>query len=263
MRRLPGVSGLCQAARSIGGVTTLGSGQHGRLVAVIPAHDEGRRIGRVVAEACRHLPVLVIDDGSTDDTAEVAEAAGARVIRQVPNQGKGAALRTGFAAALADGADAVITLDADGQHDPVEIPAFLGLYARRSIGGEPTELIVGRRSFRRMPVVRRVANWLGTVTLSAAVGRWVHDNQSGYRLIGRRLMTAMLDSDESGFAFEVEMIAVSLREGWSIGWVPIRTIYGDETSHIRAGDHLREFLAVTGRARRISRAPAQQPKVSA
>jgi hypothetical protein len=67
----------------------------------------------------------------------------------------------------------------------------------------------------------------------------------------------MLDSTESGFAFEVEMIAVCLREGWSIGWVPIRTIYGDETSHIQPGEHLREFLAVTARARRISRAPAQ------
>lgn len=235
-------------------MTTVGSVQRDQVVVLIPAHDEGPRIARVVAAASRHLPVLVVDDGSSDDTAAAAEAAGARVVRQSPNQGKGAALRAGFAAALAEGAAAVITLDGDGQHDPTEIPSFLGLYARRSIGGLSTELIVGRRSFRRMPIVRRVANWLGTVTLSAAVGRWVHDNQSGYRLIGQRLMTAMLDSKESGFAFEVEMIAVCLREGWSIGWVPIRTIYGDETSHIKPGQHLREFLAVTGRARSIARA---------
>ena len=262
-RKANGLSGSWQAARSIGGVTTVGSGQRGSVVALIPAHDEGPRIARVVAAAGRHLPVLVVDDGSSDDTAGAAEAAGARVVRQSPNQGKGAALRAGFAAALAEGAEAVLTLDGDGQHDPSEIPAFLGLYARRSIGGVPTELIIGRRSFRRMPPVRRVANWLGTVTLSAAVGRWVHDNQSGYRLIGRRLMTAMLDSRESGFAFEVEMIAVCLREGWSIGWVPIRTIYGDETSHIRPGQHLREFLAVTGRARRIARSHADAPKPGA
>jgi glycosyltransferase involved in cell wall biosynthesis len=256
-RRGRRISGSWQAARRIGGVTTIGSGARSRVIAVIPAHDEGQRIARVVAAAARHLPVLVVDDGSTDDTAAAAEVAGARVIRQSPNQGKGAALRAGFVAALEDGAEAVLTLDGDGQHDPSEIPAFLGLYARRSIGGVPTELIVGRRSFRRMPPVRRLANWLGTVTLSAAVGRWVHDNQSGYRLIGRRLMTTMLDSRESGFAFEVEMIAVCLREGWSIGWVPIQTIYGDETSHIRPGQHLREFLAVTGRARRIARSPAE------
>jgi glycosyltransferase involved in cell wall biosynthesis len=257
-----GLSGPCQAARSIGGVSTVGSGERGRVVALIPAHDEASRIGRVVAAACRQLPVIVVDDGSSDGTAAAAEAAGAEVIRQSPNQGKGAALRAGFAAALADGAEAVVTLDGDGQHDPSEIAAFLGLYARRSIGGMPTELIVGRRSFRRMPPVRRVANWLGTVTLSAALGRWVHDNQSGYRLIGRRLMAAMLDSKESGFAFEVEMIAVCLREGWSIGWVPVRTIYGDETSHIRPGRHLREFLAVTGRARRIARSRATAAETS-
>jgi hypothetical protein len=104
-----------------------------------------------------------------------------------------------------------------------------------------------------MPPVRRLSNWMGTVVLSGALGRWIADNQSGYRLIGRRLMQAMLESRDSGFAFEVEMIAVCLREKWPIDWVPIRTIYGDETSHIRPMQHLREFLAVTGRARRIKK----------
>jgi hypothetical protein len=102
-----------------------------------------------------------------------------------------------------------------------------------------------------MPPVRRLSNLLGTVVLSGALGRWIADNQSGYRLIGSRLMRAMLESRDSGFAFEVEMIAVCLRERWPVEWVPIRTIYGDETSHIRPMQHLREFLAVTGRARRI------------
>ena len=240
-------------------MTTLRTDEAGRILALVPAHDEGQRIGRVVNGARRHLPVLVVDDGSSDATAEVAERAGATVIRQSPNVGKGAALRAGFAAALEAGGQAVITLDGDGQHDPAEIPAFLGEHARGVIAGAPAELIVGARSFRRMPPVRRLANWLGTVTLSAAVGRWIADNQSGYRLVGRRLMTAMLDSREQGFSFEVEMIAVCLREGWPLGWVPIRTIYADERSHIQPGRHLREFLAVTGRARRIARAA---PKVS-
>lgn len=240
-------------------MTTLRTDEAGRILALVPAHDEAPRIGRVVEGARRHLPVLVVDDGSSDATAEVAERAGATVIRQSPNLGKGAALRAGFAAALEAGAQAVITLDGDGQHDPAEIPAFLGEHARGVIAGEPAELIVGARSFRRMPPVRRLANWLGTVTLSAAVGRWIADNQSGYRLVGRRLMAAMLDSREQGFSFEVEMIAVCLREGWPIGWIPVRTIYADERSHIQPGRHLREFLAVAGRARRIARAG---PKVS-
>lgn len=219
-----------------------------RILALIPAHDEGPRIGAVVRAAAEHLPVLVVDDGSADDTAAVAEAAGATVFRQVPNQGKGAALRAGFARAIADGALAVVTLDGDGQHDPRELPRFVAAEM-----AAPAELIVGRRSFRRMPVIRRLANSAGTVLLSAAVGRWIPDNQSGYRLVGRRLMAEMLGSGEDGFAFEVEMIAVCLREGWPIRWVPISTIYGDERSHIRPLQHLREFVAVSGRARRIAR----------
>jgi len=234
-------------------MTTLDARARGALLALIPAHDEEPRIGRVVEAALRHLPVLVIDDGSSDATAGVAARAGARVIRQAPNRGKGAALRAGFSTALGDGAEAVITLDADGQHDPAEIPAFLATYARRTLAGQPTELIVGRRDFRHMPPARRLSNWVGTVVLSAALGRWIEDNQSGYRLVGRRLMAATLDSRESGFAFEVEMIAICLREGWPIDWVPIRTIYGEERSHIRPMRHLRDFIAVTGRARRIAR----------
>jgi glycosyltransferase involved in cell wall biosynthesis len=85
-----------------------------RVIALVPAYEEGPRIGRVVEAALRHLPVLVVDDGSTDDTAAVAEAAGARVLRQVPNAGKGAALRAGLRVALDEGWDAVVTLDADG-----------------------------------------------------------------------------------------------------------------------------------------------------
>ena len=225
----------------------------GRVLALIPAHDEGPRIGPVVAAAALHLPVLVVDDGSRDETAAVAERAGARVLRRAPNQGKGAALRAGFRAALGENAPAVITLDGDGQHDPAELPAFLAMGARPASDGRPAELIVGRRDFGQMPPVRRLSNWLGTVVLSAAVGRWIDDNQSGYRWIGRRLMSATLDSTESGFAFEVEMIAICLREGWPIEWLPIRTIYGDEPSHIQPLRHLREFLAVTRRARRIAR----------
>lgn len=218
------------------------------ILALIPAHDEAPRIGAVVAAAAARLPVLVVDDGSSDETSAVAEAAGARVLRQVPNQGKGAALRAGFARAIADGVLAVVTLDGDGQHDPAELSGFVE--AERE---HPVELIVGKRDFGRMPLVRRLSNVAGTLLLSAAIGRWIPDNQSGFRLVGRRLMAVMLASREDGFAFEVEMIAVCLREGWPIRWVPISTIYGNERSHIRPLHHLREFLGVAGRARRIAR----------
>ncbi len=220
----------------------------GRIVALIPAYEEGPRIGPVVAATARHLPVVVVDDGSSDDTAAQAEAAGATVLRQVPNAGKGAALRAGFRHALASDAVAVLTLDADGQHDPDEIPRFVDAF----VANRP-ELIIGRRDFGQMPPVRRLSNTLGGWALSAAVGRSVPDNQSGYRLIGRTLMRRLLDSDESGFEFEVEMIARCIALGLPMSWVPIRTIYAGEPSHIRPVKHFTEFVRVTRKARRIAR----------
>ncbi len=220
-----------------------------RIVALIPAHDEGPRVGTVVREAARHLPVLVVDDGSSDDTAAVAEAAGATVIVQRPNRGKGAALRTGFARAIADGAEAVVTLDADGQHDPAEIPRFVGAFVAERDHPRP-DLVVGQRDFRHMPPVRRLSNEVGGRAFSWSVGRRIPDNQSGYRLVSRRLMEALEDSDEHGFAFEVEMITLCVREGWPIAWVPIRTIYAGEPSHIRPVAHLREFVGICRKARR-------------
>lgn len=224
-----------------------------RLLALIPGYEEGPRIGPVVEVASRHLPVLVVDDGSTDDTAARAEAAGATVIRQAPNQGKGAALRTGFRRALDEGWDAVVTLDADGQHDPEEIPRFMAAFAEAGALGPRPELIVGRRDFARMPPVRRLSNTLGTALFSWAVGRQIPDNQSGYRLVGRRLMGATLDSRETGFEFEVEMIAVCLRHGWTLDWVPISTIYAGEPSHVKPLAHLRHFVRATLAARRTLR----------
>jgi dolichol-phosphate mannosyltransferase len=103
-----------------------------------------------------------------------------------------------------------------------------------------------------MPPSRRLANVVGRRAFSWAVGRDVPDNQSGYRLVGPRLMAAMLDSKESGFEFEIEMIVSCLRHGWPVEWVPIRTIYGT-TSHIRPIHHLRHFVRATRSARRTMR----------
>ena len=218
------------------------------IFALIPAHEEGPRIAAVVEAARAFLPVVVVDDGSTDDTAARAEAAGATVLVQWPNAGKGAALRAGFRWALLHDAAAVITLDADGQHDPAEIPAFLAAFA-----ASRPELVVGRRDFGSMPFVRRLSNTLGGWLFSVAVGRRIPDNQSGYRLIGARMMTALLDSEESGFEFEVEMIARCIALGLPMTDVPIRTIYAGEPSHIRPWSHLTSFLRVSRAARRIVR----------
>jgi glycosyltransferase involved in cell wall biosynthesis len=221
-----------------------------RLVALIPAYDAAHLIAPVIAGALAHLPVLVVDDGSGDDTSAAARAAGAEVVRQEPNQGKGAALKNGFRLALERGFDAIVTLDADGQHDPAEIPKFVA--AHRSGGAD---LIIGARSFDEMPFVRRVSNTVGTWSFSRALGQPVRDNQSGYRLLSRRLASAMLASAEQGFELEVEMIVTCVKRGWLLDWVPIRTIYGDQGSHISPLRHVVSFFRVVDKTRRAMRAP--------
>jgi glycosyltransferase involved in cell wall biosynthesis len=215
------------------------------LLALIPAYNEAPHIAKVVTAALTHLPVLVVDDGSTDQTEAQAQAAGAIVFTQSPNQGKGAALQSGFRWALAERYAAVVTLDADGQHDPAEIPKFVETYR-----ASHADLIIGQRDFSQMPPVRRLANWLGSLTFSWALGQPVPDNQSGYRLLSRRLMEAMLASTEQGFEYEVEMITICVRQGFGLDWVPIRTIYAGETSHIDPIRHLRNFVRIVWRTRR-------------
>ncbi len=222
--------------------------QDARTLALIPAYNEAQRITPVITATLAHLPALVVDDGSRDDTAAVAETASATVLRQVPNQGKGAALRAGLRWGLAQGYDAVLTLDADGQHDPAEIPAFL---ARRA--ATQADLLIGCRDFSQMPLSRRVANTLGRWSFSWALGQRVEDNQSGYRLLSRRMAEAVLDSQEHGFEFEVEMIVTCVQRGYALDWVPIRTIYGDQGSHIDPWTHTRNWVRIVRQTRRAMR----------
>lgn len=218
------------------------------VLALIPAFEEGPRVAGVVLGATAYLPVLVVDDGSTDDTAARAESAGATILVQRPNQGKGAALRAGFGWALSRQVDAVITLDADGQHDPAEIPTFLDAFERTQ-----ADLIIGQRDFAQMPRVRRLANRLGGLALSWAVGRDIPDSQSGYRLHSRRMMEAVATSREAGFEYEIEMITTCIRAGFRLEWVPIRTIYAGEPSHIRPWRHFTSFLRMVRATRRAVR----------
>jgi glycosyltransferase involved in cell wall biosynthesis len=221
------------------------SGADEALLALIPAYNEARHIEAVVCAAQIYLPVLVVDDGSVDDTAARAQQAGAAVLVQHPNQGKGAALKAGFRRAISENRRAVLTLDADGQHDPAEIPAFLDAYHEYGY-----DLILGERDFGKIPIVRRISNTIGRITFSWSLGRQVGDNQTGYRLISRRLMQAMLESPEQGFQFEVEMIVTCVLNRFSLGTVPIRTIYAGESSHIQPLRHIVEFFRMVYQTRR-------------
>lgn len=254
-----------------------------RILAIVPAHNEGPRIGAVVGMLVQQgLPVLVVDDGSSDDTSAAARAAGARVLSLRPNRGKGAALKAGYRVALGrqladdpvpsggapkggapDGGgdpvptgaawpaawDAILTLDGDGQHDPAEAPAFIARWSQTG-----ADLVVGARDYREMPPVRWFTNSVSRVLFSSALGQRVPDNQSGYRLRSPRVAEASLKSPEQGFAFEVEEIALCAGRGYTIAWVPIRTIYGTEVSDIKPWTHLVSFVRVTGRARHVMQA---------
>lgn len=219
------------------------------ILAIVPAHDEGPRIGAVVRALAAHgLPVLVVDDGSTDDTASEARAAGARVLTLTPNRGKGAALKTGFREALGGldgGWEAILTLDGDGQHDPAEAPALIRTWSEAD-----ADLAVGARDYGDMPPIRWFTNSVSRLLFSWALGQRIPDNQSGYRVHSRRVIEATLSSPEEGFAFEVEEIAICVGRGYRLAWMPIKTIYGTEVSDIKPWTHFVSFIRVTRRARR-------------
>ena len=203
-----------------------------RTLVVIPAYNAGKSVGSVV-KSCRKVmnDVLVVDDGSADDTGAVAKAAGAEVVRHPHNRGKGAALKTGFAWALEHGFDDVITLDADGQHLPDEIPKFLE--ARQQTRAD---LIIGGRAhlFGEMLPRRRMANRFSAWSISKAAGLKVSDSQSGYRLYSANLLrTVHLRTD--GFDLESEVIVHAGRGGFKLITIPINLgfVDGVSTSHYK------------------------------
>jgi glycosyltransferase involved in cell wall biosynthesis len=213
----------------------------GNIIALIPAFNEVRHITDVVRGALKYVPVIVIDDGSKDGTAAAAALAGVKVLAHSVNRGKGVALNTGFDYAVAHKVDAAITLDADGQHDPDEIPLFIDAF--RSGKGD---LIIGQRTFAQMPRVRQAANRIGTWLLSQAMGQPVPDNQSGYRLLSKPVMQVARPTS-TRFEAEVEILLRAEMAGFRIGWVPIRTIYADEVSHFRPTQDVPLFLKMVWR----------------
>lgn len=220
-----------------------------KILALLPAYNEGKHLEKVLEAVKEQISdILVVDDGSKDDTAEIARKCGVNLLSRGYNCGKGQSLRDGYTWALEQGYDAVIMLDSDGQHDPVCIPDFIDKYRKTH-----APLIIGARDYGEMPFRRRLPNRIGKALFSAAVGQNIPDNQSGYRLLDRMLMERMLGSLETGYQFEVEMIAVCVAENWTIEWVSIPTIYGDEKSKQNPLDQIIGFPKMCLKARRMIR----------
>jgi hypothetical protein len=193
---------------------------------LIPVHDEAATIASVVAAARRHGPVLVVDDGSRDDSGARAAAAGAEVLRHARRLGKAQALRTGIDAARGRGVELLVTLDGDGQHDPDDLRALLAAAAPRTI-------VIGGRLARAeaLPADRlnaiRIAgffvNWAGGVRLL--------DTQSGFRVYPLALFDEVR-ATRGGFVFETEVLLAAVARGWRVTEVPV-------TVRARAGQRSR------------------------
>ena len=219
-----------------------------RIAATIPAYQAAPSVGDVVRGTLQVLPdVLVIDDGSTDGTAEAARQAGARVISHPSNRGKGAALATAFRDLFGRGFDGVITLDADGQHLPGEIPKLLAVLGDGN--GAGGDLILGVRDhlFGEMGRVRRLSNRLSSKAISLAAGQELSDIQTGFRYYSRRLFEEV-GFPEARFEAESAVVVRAARRGFKVVTVPVRLGFADGrlTSHSRPLlDSLRIAGAVT------------------
>lgn len=211
-----------------------------RVCVLIPVLNEAQAIGAVVsALRVKNLDVVVVDDGSSDDSGAIARRNGATVIRHEIKNGKGQSLRDGFRYVLEHGYDGVITMDGDGQHDAADIGQFLRLAAKERPG-----IIVGNRMAnpRGMPCVRYLTNRFMSFLISSACGQRIPDTQCGYRYIDPRILREVpLACD--GFEIETEMLMKSSKRGFRVDSVPVTTIYRDEESKINPWKDTLRFIA--------------------
>jgi glycosyltransferase involved in cell wall biosynthesis len=197
--------------------------------AVIPCLNEAPAIGSLVESVRRELPtVFVVDDGSSDQTAALAEAAGARVLRHEITRGKGAALQTGCGQARESGFGWALTLDGDGQHAPADIPCFFRCAERTG-----AHLVVGNRMGQaaRMPPLRRLVNRWMSRQLSRAAGLALPDSQCGFRLVQLEAWAAVR-LVTTHFETESELLLAFVRTGYPVEFVPVEAIYKNRQSKI-------------------------------
>lgn len=210
---------------------------------LIPAYNEERSITSLINSLKNFgCPVLLVDDGSTDKTALLTQNAGAKVLRNEKNQGKGASLKRGFEWAKGLGYDAFLLMDADGQHSPSEVCKFLD--AARS----GADIAVGNRLFQpgKMPPLRLWTNRFLSYVTSLLAGQKVYDSQCGFRLVTRKVLDS-ITLTSNHFEIEQEILIRASRAGFKIRSIPIESVYGKEASHIQPLRDTWRFLKFAAR----------------
>jgi len=205
-----------------------------KVIAVIPCLNEERFIGDVVTRAVKYVnKVIVVDDGSTDHTSQAAIQAGAEVIRHPASQGAGAATKTGLEAALKLGAEIIVTLDGDNQHNPDEIPILI-----KHIDTDKADLVIGSRFMREacVPVFRKFGIDLITWLYNAGYKDKIVDAQSGFRAYNRKAAEAM-NITYPGFGFSIQTLVQARKKGLKITEAPISCIYHDAGSTVNPFIH--------------------------
>ena len=194
-----------------------------KVIALIPAYNEEATIAEVLVKTKPFVDgIIVVNDGSTDRTAHIAQGQGAIVVSHVINRGLGAAIGTGFAAAKKLGADVVVTLDADGQHDANEIAKFVEAIEAGA------DVVIGSRMLTKsgMPLHRRVANIIGNFVTLILFGAWVTDSQSGFRAFTTYAL-GKIEVKTNRMEVSSELIAEARRHKLTLVEVPIKAIYTD------------------------------------
>lgn len=196
---------------------------------LIPTYNEESKIGNLISEIRRFgLESVIVDDGSKDKTAEIAERGGAKVLRNPKNMGKGATLARGFDYLLQNDCEAVITMDGDGQHRPEDLPDFLEAAESSDAG-----IIIGNRMFKtkNMPLIRVWTNKFMSWLISRVAKQKIYDTQCGYRLIKVEVLKK-IKIETVRFEAETEMLIKASRLGFKILSIPIETVYAKEKSNI-------------------------------
>jgi glycosyltransferase involved in cell wall biosynthesis len=223
-----------------------------QTAAVIPAYQDEKHIGDIVRRTRERLDhVLVVDDGSTDQTAQCAGEAGAEVIVHNHNRGKGEAIKTGLGHWLSREVMWVSLLDSDGQHLPEEIDRFLAA----AVASTQPAFFIGNRmdNVAGMPFIRRVVNRYMSGQISRVCKQEIPDTQCGFRMLDHQLIPQLLGPESvRGFDYDTEVLIIASRKGYRIESVPITTVYTDQVSKIRPLRDAVRFLKLMWRYRKAA-----------